>query len=160
MMKKSNENGSTIVMGIVIVMIIFVILGTALAIALNYQQRSINEHARKQAYLNGISVVDAIAGQFNGDNANTYLPTKENPVVINEVSLPATNENGANISHTGQISARIIMDNTDDNIVYIQVTSIYNKQKEEVQLTMQKYNNEWYRKVYSEIGETFSHENE
>ena len=63
-MKKDNNRGSTIIMAIEIVLVIFIILGTALAIATSYQKRAVVEHARKQAYLNGVSVVDTIAGQI------------------------------------------------------------------------------------------------
>ena len=111
MMERHDERGSTIITGIVIVLIIFIVLGTALAIAVNYQKRSVYEHARKQAYLNGISVV-------------------------------------------------IKYDQVNSNLLYIQVTSIYNHQTEEVQLTMQKHKNIWYKKVYSQIGDEFHEESE
>lgn len=38
MMERHDERGSTIITGIVIVLIIFIVLGTALAIAVNYQK--------------------------------------------------------------------------------------------------------------------------
>lgn len=149
-MKKSNENGSTIVMGIVIVMIIFVILGTALAIALNYQQRSIDEHARKQAYLNGISVVDTIAGEISTDNQN-FIPTEtQSEVKITDVNLPS--------GHTGVISAVIKYDTENKSVLYIQVTSTYNNQTEEVQLALMKQSDRWKKVSYSKIGEEINHE--
>lgn len=39
-MKKDNNRGSTIIMAIEIVLVIFIILGTALAIATSYQKKS------------------------------------------------------------------------------------------------------------------------
>lgn len=151
-MKKMNERGSTIVTGIVIVLIIFIILGTALAIATSYQKRAINEHARKQAYLNDISVIETIAGQINNSEelflpSNNYTDRK-----ITDVQLP----NG----HAGEISAVIKYDNNDKNIIYIQVTSIYNHQTEEIQLTLMKQSGQWKKVTYSKIGDEYNHENE
>lgn len=148
---RDNKKGSTIVTAIVVTMIVFIILGVALTIASSYQQRAINEHARKQAYLTGISVCDVIAPQLNGSNADRFIPkgNGDNDVIhISDVTLP----NGMG----GQASADI--EKKDDQTIYIRVTSTYNKQTEEVQLTMQKYNNEWCKKVYSKIGETFDEE--
>lgn len=153
MMKKSNQQGSTIVTGIVIVMIIFIILGTALGIATSYQRRAIDEHARKQAYLNGISVVDTIAGQIaNSTESSAYIPSGTTPVIITSIDLPE--------NHGGELSAKIFYDNQDNNLLYIQVISKYANQTEKVQLTMQNYQNQWYKKNYSKIGDEFSHVNE
>lgn len=148
-MKKLDNKGSTIITGIVIVMIIFVILGTALGIAINYQKRAVNEHARKQAYLNGISIVDIIAGQI-GIGDNQFLPPDtDSEKKVQSVQLP----NG----YTGDISAVIKYDTNDNNVLYIQVTSIYNNQKEEVQLTLIKQSGKWKKVSYSEIGDEFNH---
>ena len=154
MMERHDERGSTIITGIVIVLIIFIVLGTALAIAVDYQKRSVYEHARKQAYLNGISVVDAIAGQLSVESQSSfYLPqSTSQPLEISKVNLP----DGLG----GDISVVIKYDQVNSNLLYIQVTSIYNHQTEEVQLTMQKHKNIWYKKVYSQIGDEFHEESE
>lgn len=152
MMKKLDEKGSTIITGVVIVMIIFVILGTALGIAMNYQKRSINEHARKQAYLNAVSIVDAIAGQINKENS-AFLPQNgKSERKIKEVNLPGF--------MTGDISAVIKYDTKDSNVLYIQVTSTYAEQTEELQLTLLKQSGKWKKVTYSEIGDEFNHETE
>ena len=43
-MKKDNNRGSTIIVAIEIVLVIFIILGTALAIATSYQKRAVVEN--------------------------------------------------------------------------------------------------------------------
>lgn len=151
-MKKLDEKGSTIITGVVIVMIIFVILGTALGIAMNYQKRSINEHARKQAYLNAVSVVEAIAGQISKENS-LFLPSSTTSErKITGVELPN--------QLTGDISAVIKYDDNDSNVLYIQVTSTYSKQTEELQLTLLKQSGKWKKVTYSKIGDEFNHETE
>lgn len=154
-MKKLNNKGSTIITAIIVSMVVFIILGAALMIAQNYQQRSINEHARKQAYLNGISVADVIAVEINKNNTN-ILPDNGNiEKDISNIQLP----NG----YGGKVTAKVIYDKKESeinqNVLFIQVTSTYNKQTEEVQLTLQKYKNQWYKKAYTEIGERFNDEN-
>ncbi|WP_154887939.1 hypothetical protein [Longibaculum muris] len=158
-MKKMNERGSTIVTGIVIVLIIFIILGTALAIATSYQKRSINEHARKQAYLNAVSVADGIAGQLNNikgydvtptpsGQGTKFLPKKGQPIEITSVKLP---DNAG-----GTVTAKIILDDNDENTIYIQVTSTYARETVKLQLTTKKMKKEnknselWYRIEYKE----------
>lgn len=151
-MKKLNNKGSSIITGIVIVMIIFIILGTSLAIATSYQQRAVNEHARKQAYLNGVSVVDTIAGQLS-HSESVYLPADISlERKITNVQLPD--------GYTGNISAVIKYDSSDERIIYIQVTSVYQEQKEEVQLTLMKQGGTWKKVSYSKIGDEFGHETE
>lgn len=147
---KDNKKGSTIVTAIVVTMIVFIILGVALTVASSYQQRAINEHARKQAYLTGVSVCDVIAPKLNTD-AEHFVPSgsgEEHKITISGITLP----NGMG----GEVTADIYAEN--DNTILIKVTSTYNKQTEEVQLTMQKYNDQWYKKIYSKIGETFDEE--
>lgn len=151
-MKKLDNKGSTIITGVVIVMIIFVILGTALGIAMNYQKRSINEHARKQAYLNAVSIVDIIAGQIGNGN-DQFLPSSTNSErKITKVQLLD--------NLTGDISAVIKYDANDSNVLYIQVTSTYSKQTEELQLTLLKQSGKWKKVTYSKIGDEFNHETE
>lgn len=151
-MKKLDEKGSTIITGVVIVMIIFVILGTALGIAMNYQKRSVNEHARKQAYLNAVSIVDIIAGQIGNGN-DQFLPSSTNSErKITKVQLLD--------NLTGDISAVIKYDANDSNVLYIQVTSTYSKQTEELQLTLLKQSGKWKKVTYSKIGDEFNHETE
>ena len=153
-MKGLNKKGSTVVTAIVIVMIIFILLTTALFIAKNYEQRSINDHAKKQAYLNGISVADVIAGQIKENNAMVLPEEGQSERQITNVTLPE--------GYGGEVPAvvryDIHNDNINKNIVFIEVTSTYNKQIQEIQLTLQYYNNEWYKKAYSKIGERFDHE--
>lgn len=151
-MKKLDEKGSTIITGVVIVMIIFVILGTALGIAMNYQKRAVNEHARKQAYLNAVSIVDIIAGQIGNGN-DQFLPSSTNSErKITKVQLLD--------NLTGDISAVIKYDANDSNVLYIQVTSTYSKQTEELQLTLLKQSGKWKKVTYSKIGDEFNHETE
>lgn len=151
-MKKLDEKGSTIITGVVIVMIIFVILGTALGIAMNYQKRAINEHARKLAYLNAVSIVDTIAGQIGQDNSQFLPPNNNSERKITKVELPNF--------MTGDISAVIKYDANDSNVLYIQVTSTYSKQTEELQLTLLKQSGKWKKVTYSKIGDEFNHETE
>lgn len=150
-MKKINNKGSTIVTGIVIVMIIFVILGTALGIAIAYQRRAVNEHARKQAYLNGLSVIESIAGDIATQTNSRFLPENTTSLKkVTNVELP----NG----YTGSMSAIIKYDQEDSNVLYIQVNSTYNQQTEDIQLTLTKKNNQWYKVAYSQIGDEINHE--
>lgn len=142
-MKKLDEKGSTIITGVVIVMIIFVILGTALGIAMNYQKRSINEHARKQAYLNAVSIVDTIAGQIANGSNDSFIPqTTTAPITVTDIQLPD--------SRGGTVTATISLDTEKENIIHINVTSTYNKQTEKIELRMQKYQNKWYKLNYSQ----------
>lgn len=145
-MKKDNNRGSTIIMAIEIVLVIFIILGTALAIATSYQKRAVIEHARKQAYLNGVSVVDTIAGQIANVDNSSFLPTSQSSVVnISSVDLPE--------GFTGDISAKIFYSSDNSNVLYIQVSSIYNKQTEKVQLSLKNIDGKWYKVNYSKVGD-------
>lgn len=152
MMKKLNNKGSTIITGIIIVMILLIITGTTLGIAYNYQKRAINEHARKQAYLNGISVVDAIALQVT-ENDSIIPTTINDSVEITDVTLPTVGD----VQYGGEFSdVKIVC--VADNTISIQLKSTYYNQTEEVKLTMQKYNNQWYKKAYSNIGDKINEE--
>jgi type II secretory pathway pseudopilin PulG len=145
-MKKLNNKGSTIITAIVVVMAVFIILSTVLMISKSYYNRSVNEHARKQAYLNGVSAADILAQKVTSDSSE----------LIGKSDILVTLPSG----YGGAISADINYGKNNENIIYIKVTSTYNKQVEEVQLTLQKKNGTWYKKVYSEIGETFDEESE
>lgn len=147
-MKKLNNKGSTIITGIIVVMILLIIMGTALGIAYNYQLRAVNEHARKQAYLNGISIADIVALKINSNEITV-------PNEIEKVDLPYAD---ATHRYGGTITGDIIVDENNDNVIYIQITSKYNHQTEEVQLTMQKQGSTWFKKAYSKIGEKFNDE--
>lgn len=153
-MKKLNNKGSTIITAIIVAMVVFIILGTALMIAQNYQQRSVNEHARKQAYLNGVSVADVIAVEIYKNNMNVLPNHGDTEKDISNIQLPK--------GYGGKVTAKVIYDKKEteinENVIFIQVTSIYNNQTEEVQLTLQKYKNQWYKKAYTEIGERFNDE--
>lgn len=152
MMKKLNNKGSTIITGIIIVMILLIITGTTLAIAYNYQKRAINEHARKQAYLNGVSVVDVIALQIVKDDS--FIPAAINSSVdITDVTLPTID----GVQYGGEFRDAKI-DRIEDNVILIQLKSTYYHQTEEIQLIMQKYNGKWYKKAYSNIGEKINEE--
>ena len=155
---KNNKKGSTIVTAIVVTMIVFIILGVALTIASSYQQRAINEHARKQAYLTGISVCDVIAGEIQahsddfvpnvGDEMSLYSHVDENEDKKNKISLPQ--------GIGGEVEVTI--HHKSEDILTVLVKSTYNKQVEKVQLTMQKQNNQWVKKYYSKEGEVINEE--
>lgn len=151
MMKKLNKDGSILVMAVSIVLLIFVILGIVLTIATSYQKRAIQEHARKQAYLNGLSIAETIAGQIAVPDPSFIPKTTSDIVDINKVELP----NGYGGTATAKIK---YVPNSEDEL-YIQVTSVYSSQTEEVQITMKKQDNQWYIKLYSGIGDEFNDEN-
>lgn len=161
MMKKLNDKGSSIITGIVIVMIIFIILGTSLAIATSYQQRAVNEHARKQAYLNAIAIVDAIAGELNDTDSEQFLPPDDgSSKIIENVVLPTTmidsqNGNKEVTSSTGTITGEIIYDRIENNeidktAIYIRINSTYATQEEFIQLKLRKYAGQWRKVSYSD----------
>lgn len=151
--EKLNNKGSTIVTGIIVVMILLIIMGTALGIAYSYQIRAVNEHARKQAYLNGVSIADIVALKIN-ENVIT-APNRIESVTLPNTTLPDAD---GTYQYGGTIKGDIIVDEKNVNVIYIQITSTYNHQTEEVQLTMQKQGSTWYKKAYSKIGEKFNEE--
>ncbi len=142
-MKIGNNKGSTIIDGLIISMILLVILGFSLGIATNYQKKSVNDHAKKQAYFNAIALLDSVAVEINNNNVS-YIPTTS-VITLTDIVLPS--------SQAGELSGEISKDANQDNIIYIEVVSIYSSQKEELRLTMQKHNDTWYKKGYSRLGE-------
>lgn len=151
-MKKLNKDGSVLISVVSIVLLILIILGITLAIANSYQQRAINDHAKKQAYLNGVSIAETIAGQIYEGDKSWFVPNEGEIIELNEkdeefdeIKLPE--------GYAGKVSVTIRYSNTDTSILYIQVKSTYNKQTEEMQLTMKKQDDKWYKTVYSKIGE-------
>lgn len=158
-MKKLNNKGSTIVTSIIAVMIIFIIVGTALMIANSYQKRAVNEHARKQAYLNAVGICDAIAGELNGANASQFLPISETePKVITKVQLPVTMDNthaeteeDKNVtSSTGTITGEIRYEKNDKTAIYIKIESKYAQQTQTIELKLRKYGGQWTKVHYTD----------
>ncbi|MEG0451466.1 MAG: hypothetical protein RR558_00255 [Coprobacillus sp.] len=151
-MKKLNEKGSIMVMVVSIILLILIVVGICFGIVTSYQKRAVNDHASKQAYLSGLSVAQSIAGQIgNEKNIENYLPA-----TVNEADDVSMTVSSLPDGTSGDITVKIKYNRSNNNILYIQVTSVYNRVTEEVQLTMQKQNNRWYTKIYSKIGDEFS----
>ena len=54
---------------------------------------------------------------------------------------------------TGDISAKIFYSSDNSDVLYIQVSSIYNKQTEKVQLSLKNIDGKWYKVNYSKVGD-------
>lgn len=145
-MKKLNKNGSVLISVVTIVLLILIIFSIIFAVANSYQKRAINEHARKQAYLNGVSIAESIAGQIYSGNSD-FIPT-DNQIEFDDknITLPT--------GYGGKVSAIIKYKSANEkDVLYIQVTSTYSNQVEKLQLSMKKQNEKWYKTVYSKIGD-------
>lgn len=165
-MSKLNKSGSALIMAMVVVMVFLIIIGTCFGIASSYHRRSVEEYARKQAYLNAVAVVDAIAGDLNNiKNVDTYLPSSvENPKVITRIDIPDSfeNEKGEMVSvNQGTITGKIYYDKDraeELDALYIEVVSTYSGESETVILKMRKYRTEWRKEGYSKDGKVISNE--
>lgn len=156
-MKKLNNKGSTIVTSIIVVMIILIIVGAALMIANSYQKRAVNEHARKQAYMNAVGICDAIAGELNGANASQFLPENDStPKKITEVRLPAKmtdtqdDDKPEITSSTGTITGEIRYEKNDKTAIYIKIVSKYAQQTQTIELKLRKYGGKWAKVHYTD----------
>lgn len=156
---KLNKNGSALAMTMIVVLVFLIIMGTCLGIATSYQRRSLNEYARKQAYLNAVAVVDAIAGDLNNiKNVDSYLPSDNTtPRIITSVEFPTTftNETGETFNiKNGNISGRIYYDSEEENnnVLYIEIVSTFSGMSETVTLKMRKFRFIWYKEEYSRNG--------
>ena len=153
-MKKLNNKGSTIVTSIIIVMVLLIIMGTALGIAYNYQNRAVQEHARKQAYLNAIGICDAIAGELNTGKESEFLPTG----TIKYFKIPKLDitmideqlENKRTTSSTGTVTGEIRYEENDKTAVYIKVTSTYATQTETIELKLRVHEGKWKKVKYTD----------
>ena len=150
-MKKRYNQGSTMVSSLIVVLLLLSVIGIVLSIAASYHRRSLNEYARKQAYLNATYVAESIAGQLNDEqNSATFLPISQSDVVkITDVKLPVQED-------SAKVTAQISFDSKNTSVIYIQVQSQYASISQEVQLIMRLYQDKWYKWGYTDIGEEYN----
>lgn len=142
-MVKGNQRGSAVIAAVVVALVVISLLGAGLTISLYYQNASLENHAKRQAYLNARSICDSLAIEMQGSDASSYLPSS----LTDSVPLTDITINGISGTATGKVTYD--QNYIDKNVINISITATYNKQSSTVVLKMKKQNNQWYKNNYS-----------
>lgn len=146
-MVKGNQRGSAVIAAVVVALVVISLLGAGLTISLYYQNASLENHAKRQAYLNAKAVCESMAIEMQSSNANKYLPSSTSDTVnLNDIKI---GDSSGTITGTIKYTSNSSITLDSKTLIKITITAVYNKQTETVSLTMKYQNSNWYKGKFS-----------